>query len=1158
MHRTAVERTAVLLCTFVVTLSSTLGAPVAVAAPASQIPSAAATGPDAAMVQAPPQPNPEDHGARTELFERRTEDSRTFLNADGTYTTDYFTAPAYFRDTSGTLAPIEAVPVAGKSDGVAYETKAGPVIVRFGDSSSDADLISVASAEDTLAFSPKLPGTVSGVPTPRSVAPILDGQHVIYRGVYPGVDLRYSLLPTGVKEDIVLTQPGGASSFAFAMNTGGLKAQLEADGSVTLNDGNRVAYRMPAPFMVDSAPERDGDGARSRDVAYRLTQVAGVTVVVVDADPKWLASDERVYPVYIDPTYTASLDTFISSGYPSYNLNAQWNPAEGGYYELWNGQYDSGSGNNYAFVKTGIPTAATVYSATFKIYVQHQYMLATPTGISIGRLTSAFTESQTWNMTHPTYVAVTSTTVADNQWASFNVLSTVQSWVEGTATNYGFRIYEASTSQTLWKRLRARENSTNTPYLTVTYSLPTATVVSPTGSAWTNSTFLDWTYADGGSGYGQTKFQVQVSTSSTTWSGTPLKADSGVVTSSATAWTAPTTNLTNGTTYYWRAKVFDGHTWSAWSSVATFKRDVVVPAYTSTVIGGAVTAADPNYYDLGNGTMTVAIRGSDANAGMKKTYLRLYNATDEMRVLHDWSISTTHCSVYDTSTLVNATACAETYNSGGTREVTFTVVGLNQNASFDIQYYFTDYAGNTLGYVDTGKNLIFDATAPTGTITSPAASSTVTGSVPITGTASDTNFKEYQLHYGVGASPSTWIAIGTNPYTTAITNGTLGTWSAAALANGTYTLRLRVYDKARVSSGFTEVLRTITLDNTLPNATITAPVVSAQVKGTLTITGTASAASGFVNYTLHYGSGCSPSTWIDIGTNPRTTQVTNGTLGSWTTGALNGSYTIRLITTKTGAITKTATACLTVDNTAPAGSVTAPATNQPVGGLVTITGSATDTLGFADYLLEYGAGVSPGSWTSIGTYTSSVSGGTLANWDSSALSGVYTVRLTVHDQAGNAPAEVTRLLYLENTRRGQKSYYTRVPFDLGGGYQLSVGVANGELTLDRGLFTIPSYGPPQALGLSYSSLETTNSGRFGYGWSSNLTQYLTFESGFVVWHRADGGRVPFGNVAGTWTPPAGHFETMDMGTGTAIARGSAQKSDSIRTTLGSPCGQAAV
>ncbi len=114
----------------------------------------------------------------------------------------------------------------------------------------------------------------------------------------------------------------------------------------------------------------------------------------------------------------------------------------------------------------------------------------------------------------------------------------------------------------------------------------------------------------------------------------------------------------------------------------------------------------------------------------------------------------------------------------------------------------------------------------------------------------------------------------------------------------------------------------------------------------------------------------------------------------------------------------------------------------------------------------------------------------------------------------------------------RSSSYTRVPFDLGGGWALDVGVANGEARLARDLFEIPSFGPPQALALSYSSLETSATGRFGVGWHSNLTQYLTFDAtDIIVWHRADGGRVPFGKVASTWTALPGHFETLSVAGG---------------------------
>ena len=223
-----------------------------------------------------------------------------------------------------------------------------------------------------------------------------------------------------------------------------------------------------------------------------------------------------------------------------------------------------------------------------------------------------------------------------------------------------------------------------------------------------------------------------------------------------------------------------------------------------------------------------------------------------------------------------------------------------------------------------------------------------------------------------------------------------------------------------------------------------------------------------------------------------------------------------------------------VDTTAPSGAITAPAANQPLAGDVTISGSATDTGSFKEYQLEYGVGTTPAAWTTIGAIgtTQVPPTGTLGTWSSGSLSGVYTLRLTVRENAGAAASVTSRTVVLENAGRGDEGFLSRVPFELGGGYTLDVGVHNGETRLSRQLFSIPSFGPAGAVDLVYSSLEPGTTGRFGVGWTSNLTQYLTFDAtDIVVWHRADGGRVPFGKVGGAWTALAGQHESLAVGGG---------------------------
>ena len=78
----------------------------------------------------------------------------------------------------------------------------------------------------------------------------------------------------------------------------------------------------------------------------------------------------------------------------------------------------------------------------------------------------------------------------------------------------------------------------------------------------------------------------------------------------------------------------------------------------------------------------------------------------------------------------------------------------------------------------------------------------------VTGTATDTNLNNWTLDYGAGASPSSWTTIATG--TTPVSNAALGTWQTGSLANGTYTVRLQVWDKAGTRS---VVTNTVTLAN---------------------------------------------------------------------------------------------------------------------------------------------------------------------------------------------------------------------------------------------------------------------------------------------------------------------------------------------------------
>ena len=121
---------------------------------------------------------------------------------------------------------------------------------------------------------------------------------------------------------------------------------------------------------------------------------------------------------------------------------------------------------------------------------------------------------------------------------------------------------------------------------------------------------------------------------------------------------------------------------------------------------------------------------------------------------------------------------------------------------------------------------------PTVTITSPLNGSTVTGTVGIIGTASDTD----------GTVQSVQVRIDTGSWKNATgTTSWSYSWDTTTVTNGSHTIYARSYDGMDYSSiGSVTVNVNITLSNQPPTVSITSPLNGSTVSGTVTIAGTAS------------------------------------------------------------------------------------------------------------------------------------------------------------------------------------------------------------------------------------------------------------------------------------------------------------------------------
>lgn len=180
-------------------------------------------------------------------------------------------------------------------------------------------------------------------------------------------------------------------------------------------------------------------------------------------------------------------------------------------------------------------------------------------------------------------------------------------------------------------------------------------------------------------------------------------------------------------------------------------------------------------------------------------------------------------------------------------------------------------------------------------------------------------------------------------------------------------------------------------------AKITSPVsdgTKKYLKGKIEIIGTAEGWN-FSSYKLEASK---ESSVITIESS--STQVRGGILGTWETSGINGDYILRLRVFASDLSSIETTVPVTVDNTSPEAAIVSPLNGAKVEGKVTIIGTAEDS-NFDYYSLEYGKGTSPSAFELIGLFYVPVANGIIGTWETTGLSGPYTLRVRGFDKAGN-------------------------------------------------------------------------------------------------------------------------------------------------------------
>ena len=305
--------------------------------------------------------------------------------------------------------------------------------------SESSELASIASEGKRLSFNP-VGGEEAQAEAGNTSASL------VYRGVYPGIDLEYISECDHLKENIIINDYQGKNCFSFLLQGSGLQAKLNDKEVSFFDDLGEGIFIIPSPYMYDQVREESYDIAVDFEILERDSFLLTYT-----ADEDWLTDQERVYPVIIDPVvwtkqssaFSQTRDAFVDSNNPNTNYK---------YHQF----LKSGKGTTHGKTRSYLmfPTLPEIGPAdeiiTAELSLCQSWALNSPVIVNLHQVTTSWDSGTlTWN-NQPVH----STRVLDFEscktidWRTWDVTAPVKSWYK-TGNNYGFLIKHAQETDSI-------------------------------------------------------------------------------------------------------------------------------------------------------------------------------------------------------------------------------------------------------------------------------------------------------------------------------------------------------------------------------------------------------------------------------------------------------------------------------------------------------------------------------------------------------------------------------------------------------------------------------------------------------------------------------------------------------------------------------------
>lgn len=408
----------------------------------------------------------------TEPIHKMVDDS--WVEVDNTLTLDSATAVAQYTTVNG-ISDVsfatkyqneKLVTISDENYNISWSVKAEtknqnkPVVASYKDNNAKAviqnDDISCFSLQEQQLMAEKSSSSVA-----------------YYDAIAEDVDLEYTVLPTRVKESIILNSPSDISTYVMNIYTENLTAKLLESKKIEFYDkSGTVVFSMWAPYMFDSNNEL------SEDISVTLEEKGnGLYVSTITPSSQWLNDPERVYPITIDPTVSVDrvrsniIDNYVleDSGNQNENLDRMYIGLKSGKKARAYIKYDTLPTLPKGFTLTGATQTVYILSGTTSANTANAYMVSSDWDSSTIKWSNKPSTSTTLrtNIDHH-----------DMTYYAFACLSAVKVWYsgnrKGTNKNYGVMIRYSDETINDYNSFYSSDYSTESkrPNLRIKYTLP--------------------------------------------------------------------------------------------------------------------------------------------------------------------------------------------------------------------------------------------------------------------------------------------------------------------------------------------------------------------------------------------------------------------------------------------------------------------------------------------------------------------------------------------------------------------------------------------------------------------------------------------------------------------------------------------------------------